>query len=194
LKENVGSQDQIATSYGGFNYINFKKEGFEVKKSLIKKSFLEELQNRLVLIYSNYSRKADNIESSKIKNIKKNFSNYNFLSEITLEAKKIFETNNSNFISELAILLNESWKVKKNLSKQVSNSKLDEIYNYGIKNGAIAGKLLGAGSGGFFLFLASSKSEKNRLINSFKKNIHVNFNFENLGTNIILNKEDHYDI
>jgi D-glycero-alpha-D-manno-heptose-7-phosphate kinase len=194
LKENVGSQDQIATSYGGFNYINFKKEGFEVKKSLIKKSFLDELQSRLVLIYSNYSRKADNIEGSKIKNIKKNFSNYNFLSEITLEAKKIFETNNSNFISELAILLNESWKVKKNLSKQVSNSKLDEIYNYGIKNGAIAGKLLGAGSGGFFLFLASSESEKNRLINSFKKNIHVNFNFENLGTNIILNKEDHYDI
>jgi len=194
LKENVGSQDQIATSYGGFNYINFKKEGFEVKKSLIKKSFLEELQSRLVLIYSNYSRKADKIESSKIKSIKKNFSNYNFLSEITLEAKKIFETNNSNFISELAILLNESWKVKKNLSKQVSNSKLDEIYNYGIKNGAIAGKLLGAGSGGFFLFLTGSKSEKNRLINSFNKNIHVNFNFENLGTSIILNKEDNYDI
>lgn len=194
LKENVGSQDQIATSYGGFNYINFKKKGFEVKKLLIKKSFLDELQSRLVLIYSNYSRKADNIEGSKIKNIKKNFRNYNFLSEITLEAKKIFETNNSNFISELAILLNESWKVKKNLSKQVSNSKLDEIYNYGIKNGAIAGKLLGAGSGGFFLFLAGSESEKNKLINSFKKNIYVNFNFENLGTNIILNKEDHYDI
>jgi D-glycero-alpha-D-manno-heptose-7-phosphate kinase len=194
LKENVGSQDQISTSYGGFNYINFKKEGFEVEKLLIKKSFLEELQSRLVLIYSNYSRKADKIESHKIKNIKKNFNYYNLLSEITLEAKKIFETKNSNFISELGILLNESWKVKKNLSKQVSNSKLDEIYNYGIKNGAIAGKLLGAGSGGFFLFLAGSKSEKNRLINSFKKNIHVNFNFENLGTNIILNKEDHYDI
>jgi D-glycero-alpha-D-manno-heptose-7-phosphate kinase len=194
LKENVGSQDQIATSYGGFNCIHFKKQGFEVKKMLIKKSFLEELQSRLVLIYSNYTRKANNIEISKIKNIKKNYSNYNLLLEITLEAKKIFETNNNNFISELAILLNESWKVKKNLSKHVSNSKLDEIYNYGIKNGAIAGKLLGAGAGGFFLFLTGSKSEKNRLIKSFNKNIHINFNFENLGTNIILNKKNYYDI
>jgi D-glycero-alpha-D-manno-heptose-7-phosphate kinase len=90
--------------------------------------------------------------------------------------------------------LNESWKVKKNRSKHVSNSKLDEIYNYGIKNGAIAGKLLGAGAGGFFLFLTGSKSEKNRLIKSFNKNIHINFNFENLGTNIILNKKNYYDI
>jgi D-glycero-alpha-D-manno-heptose-7-phosphate kinase len=197
LKENVGSQDQIATSYGGFNYIHFKKEGFTVVKSLIKKSFLEELQSRLVLVYSNYTREADNIEASKIKNIKKNFGSYNLLSEISLEAKKIFESNNSNFIPELANLLNESWKVKKNLSKHVSNSKLDEIYDYGIKNGAIAGKLLGAGSGGFFLFLASSKSEKNKLIKNFQKNIHINFNFENLGTNIIINKEDeknYYDI
>jgi D-glycero-alpha-D-manno-heptose-7-phosphate kinase len=197
LKENVGSQDQIATSYGGFNYINFKKQGFEVTKSLAKKSTLEELQSRLVLIYSNYTRKSDNIESSKIKNLKKNTSNYSSLLEISLEAKKIFESNNNNFISELAILLNESWKIKKKLSKQVSNNKLDEIYNYGIKNGAIAGKLLGAGSGGFFLFLTRSKAEKNKLINSFKKNIHVNFNFENLGTSIILNnenKDDYYEI
>jgi D-glycero-alpha-D-manno-heptose-7-phosphate kinase len=95
---------------------------------------------------------------------------------------------------ETARLLNETWDVKKRLDKSVSNSTVDNLYEFGMKNGAIAGKLLGAGSGGFFLFLSKSFKEKKRLINSFKRNMHVNFRFEDLGTRIILDKKDYYDV
>lgn len=78
------------------------------------------------------------------------------------------------------------------LDKSVSNSTVDNLYEFGIKNGAVAGKLLGAGSGGFFISIKIFSKKK--LINSFKRNMHVDFKFEDLGTRIILDKKDYYDV
>jgi len=194
LKENVGSQDQIATAFGGFNFISFKRNKFSVNKIKMDSSILNELQNRLVLIYINSSRKADIIEKKKMQSLEKNVAYYDRLLEIAHEAKNVFSSNSNKILFETGRLLNETWHVKKKLDKSVSNSTVENLYEFGIKNGAVAGKLLGAGSGGFFLFLSKSFQEKRKLINSFKRNMHVDFKFEDLGTRIILNKKDYYDV
>jgi D-glycero-alpha-D-manno-heptose-7-phosphate kinase len=129
-----------------------------------------------------------------MQSLEKNVAYYDRLLEIAHEAKNVFSSNSNKILFETGRLLNETWHVKKKLDKSVSNSTVDNLYEFGIKNGAVAGKLLGAGSGGFFLFLSKSFQEKRKLINSFKRNMHVDFKFEDLGTRIILNKKDYYDV
>ena len=85
-------------------------------------------------------------------------------------------------------LLNQSWKVKRDLSNAVSNNKIDELYHFGIKNGALGGKLLGAGGAGFFLFYVPT-NHQSKFIKSLKKNIVVPFKFEKEGSKIIFNDE-----
>ena len=93
-----------------------------------------------------------------------------------------------NFINDFSFLLNENWKIKKKLSLNVSNERINNIYEFALKNGANAGKILGAGGGGFILFFSKDISEKIRLIKSLKKLTNVNFNFEDTGTKIIYKK------
>ena len=81
--------------------------------------------------------------------------------------------------------MNEGWEYKRRLSKFVSNSKIDQLYRYGLKNGAIGGKLLGAGGGGYVLFLCANSREQKKLIKSFNKNVYFKFRIDNQGSRII---------
>jgi D-glycero-alpha-D-manno-heptose-7-phosphate kinase len=180
LRESVGSQDQAACIMGGFNFIKFSKDNIQFEnlyKSNSKK--LNNLRQHLSLFFIGFHRNAKKIEEDKIKKISKNISLYRDLIDLTIEGRKLIKSlNPKNFLKEFAMLLNYQWNIKKRLSEQVSNTFIDNFYNYGLKNGATAGKILGAGSGGFFLFLSDTKKNKVKLINKLKKNYCIDFNYD----------------
>ena len=186
MKENVGWQDQIAASYGGFNNIVFKGNTYKVNKIKCKKSFQDNLNKKLFLLYTGKSRTAEKITRSytnKLKNIKKQniYKILNFVSE----AKKIIKNNNTD---DFGYLLNETWHQKRELSKIVSNNKIDELYTKGKNNGALGGKLLGAGGGGFLLFYVNTKN-KEKFLNAFKKKVIVPIQLSEKGSEIIFNEK-----
>lgn len=183
LKENVGSQDQVAAAYGGFNRIDFYKNNFKIKKIKSSKN-LKILEKNLMLIYTNINRTADNVAGTYVKKLKNEKKNY--IDELIChanEAEKILEKGN---IDDFGKLLHSSWILKKKLSKSISNNKIDELYDFAIKNGAYGGKILGAGAGGFLLFYIKNKDKK-KLLKKNKKIIEVPFEFSNKGSEIIFN-------
>ena len=146
LNEAVGSQDQIAATYGGFNKIIFKKGGgFIVKPLLVKKRTLEDLNNNLILVYTGLRRTAHDIAKGYINKLNK--SKKNNILEISNFVNESIDCLKNDRLDDFGYLMHKSWLAKKLLSPAISNNKIDEIYNTAIKNGAIGGKLLGAGGG-----------------------------------------------
>ena len=191
LKENVGSQDHYACTFGGFNSIQFyKKHKAKVTPLNVKEEKLNYLKKMSTLVFTGFPRSADEIEKSKLKKFNTNRFYLNDIAEITKEAKKVFLSKRSNneTLSEISKLLNETWIIKKKLSKMVSSKKIDQIFEHAFKNGASSGKLLGAGGGGFCLFLSKNMKEKKKLIKSLKQHSIVDYNFEKLGSQILYNK------
>ncbi len=185
LNEVVGSQDQIAATYGGFNKIIFKKNGtFSIKQLSIKNKTIRKLNSNLLLVYTGYKRTAHHIAKSyvnKLQSSKKEYilkiSNYVKSAEIALKKGQL-----DNF----GKLLNDAWQEKKKLSTSITNSNIDKIYNKAIKNGALGGKLLGAGGGGFFIFYVPRHKQK-KFIKNFKNLITIPFKFTNEGSKILFN-------
>ena len=189
IKENVGSQDQTIASYGGLNKINFSKnKKITVNKILMKDSSFKKFNESLVLFFTGFSRNSSDVTKYYLKNIKNNESKLLEISQITNEAFNIFQSKEID-IEKIGFYLNESWKLKRNLSSKVSNELIDNIYQNGINNGAYGGKLLGAGSGGFICFLVEP-SEKKKFISRFKNLLHIPVNLENSGSKIIYNNEN----
>lgn len=188
IKENVGSQDQIIASYGGLNKISFSKKKITIKKILMKDSSFKEFNDSLVLFFTGFSRNSSDITKYYLKNMKNNKSKLLEISQITNEAFNIFQSKKIN-IEKIGFYLNESWKLKRNLSSKVTNELIDKMYQNGIDNGAYGGKLLGAGSGGFICFLVDP-SEKKKFISRFKNILHIPINLENSGSKIIYNNEN----
>ena len=187
LKEVVGSQDQIATAYGGFNSIKFFKSGkYKVDKLNISSNSLKKLNSRLILLYTGNQRRAHDIASSYVFKLNKSKRKQmqNILDYVSQAKKFILNTQYDDFGN----LLHESWIKKKELSKNISSDFIDEIYRKAQKNGALGGKILGAGGGGFFLFYVRQKN-----IVNFKKNFKefpiIPFQFENNGSEIIFNDQ-----
>ena len=185
LKETVGSQDQIAAAYGGFNRINFYRDGtFSVEPILIKPGRLKLLEKNLLLFFTGFSRYASDIAKEQEKNIG---TNKNQLSKIRLlvdDAETILNNSNKN-LNDFGSLLHESWLIKRSLSSSISNSNIDSIYSKAIKAGAIGGKILGAGGGGFILFYVPIKNQLS-VKNSLKELIEVPFKFESSGSKVVL--------
>ncbi len=185
LKETVGSQDQIAAAYGGFNKISFKTNGsFLVEPMSIKKNVIKNLNKNLILLYTGYKRTAHNIAKTYVNKLEKDKRDSileisSFVDEATVSLKK-------NDLKSFGKLLHESWLLKKNLSKSITNYKINEIYDDALRHGALGGKLLGAGGGGFFLFYVPYKYQK-QFIKYFNKLINVPFKFSSKGSEIMLN-------
>jgi D-glycero-alpha-D-manno-heptose-7-phosphate kinase len=183
LKENVGSQDQIAAAYGGFNIIYFKKKkNFIVEPIKISVERKNLLNNHLMLFFTGFSRIASTIAKNQIENIKNNREQLLKMRSMVEDAKNILLSKKN--ICEFGDMLNIAWNLKKSLSNQISNCEIDSIYNLALKSGAIGGKLLGAGGGGFMLlFVEPDKQEKVKKV--LKEFIHVPFKFEKNGSQII---------
>ncbi len=190
LQETVGSQDQIAATYGGFNEIIFKRNGEYIVNPLIENNNdLKKLESNLILVFTGVrerSKTANHIAKtyvSKLDNKRKNIEEIMKHAEI---AKILLK--NLQF-DDFGQLLNETWKLKRELSSSVSTSKLDHVYQLGIKSGALGGKLLGAGGAGFFLFYLPYDKKK-QFINSFKQFTCIQFKFEQEGSKIIFNEKN----
>ncbi len=187
MKENVGSQDQVWASYGGFNEITFDSTGFKVKKINISDRKMKKLSNNLIMFFTGKSRFSGKIEKDKISSMEKKINFYHEIKKYTSLSKKIFTNQNKN-LNDLGYLLNEYWYIKKKLSKKITDTNIDNIYNEAIDLGALGGKVLGAGGGGFILFYANSNVQK-KLIKKFYKLTPVKFDFSNRGSEIIFNNE-----
>ena len=139
LKENIGCQDQVISSFGGLNYINFEKNrNILVEKIFLDNSALENFQESLLLVFTNLQRNANTIAKKQIKNIQNNKSDkyLNEMSQLTDYAKnEIFSKKNIN-LKDLGSALNEQWQIKKKLANNITNNEINDIYNCGLKNGA----------------------------------------------------------
>ena len=187
LKEVVGSQDQIATAYGGFNSIKFFKSGiYKVEKLKIDLNSKNNLNERLILLYTGNQRRAHDIAGSYVHKLNKSKKSqmYEILGFVNKAKKYLINSQ----LDDFGNLLHESWIKKKELSKSISSEFIDAIYKKAIKNGAIGGKILGAGGGGFFIFYVEKNSIK-KFKQSFKNFPIIPFKFEQRGSEIIFNDQ-----
>jgi len=183
LKECVGSQDQVACSYGGFNLIKFRQDNSFKIISLDKHYlFKKKLNENLVLLFTGKQRTAERIAQrfvKKINSAKKQEIN-DILSLVKIAKDLVHKADHYSF----GQLLDDGWNIKKKLDKSITNSFLDDIYNKAKNNGAIGGKILGAGAGGFFLFYVPEDIKKH-FLKKMNFLTQVPFLFENKGSQII---------
>ena len=177
-KKPIGLQDHYAAAYGGFNSITFNQnKTVNVKKINISEKRLKTFKKHLIMFYSGINRKADKI-LGKIKKEKNENTHYEKLSILAKNFE--YELTKGNLLN-LGHILNENWMLKKNLHKSVSNINLDNIYDRAISAGAMGGKLLGAGGGGYFLFFVKPEKQKDvkKKLSKFQC---IDFDFSNEGS------------
>ena len=179
-KKPIGMQDQYSTAFGGLNKIEFFKDKIvKVSKININIDELKLFQKNLMLFYTGIERRADKI-LHKIKKKGSQFVNHDQLHDLATNFEN--ELKNGNMIN-LGKILHESWLLKRGLDKSVSSLNLDQIYNTAINAGALGGKILGAGGGGFFLFIANPRDHKN-IKNRLKKLKFINFELTENGSKV----------
>lgn len=189
VKEAVGSQDQISAAYGGFNRINFHTNGeLEVKQVIAPADRLAALQQNCALFFTGFSRTASEIAKEQIKVTPQRKRELEAMGQMVDEAEAIVSNPNRS-LDEFGHLLHESWQIKRTLTQNITNNSLDEIYEAGRSAGALGGKLLGAGGGGFMLFFVAPERRK-ELRMRLKNLLCVPFSFSNRGSQVIVNEPD----
>jgi D-glycero-alpha-D-manno-heptose-7-phosphate kinase len=185
IGENVGSQDQVSAAYGGFNRIEFhRNDTFDVSPVILPGYRREELRDHLMLCFTGVSRIASEVAKSKIDNLKSREKELKLMRAMVDEGLSILQNPNES-IDSFGKLLDTSWQYKRSLSDRVSTPEIDTIYQAAVEAGAIGGKILGAGGGGFLLLFA--KPERHAAIRECLKSlVHVPFNFENSGSRVVL--------
>lgn len=183
IRENVGSQDQSAASFGGLNRIDFGGlNELVVNPIVLEKNYEMRLQENLLLVFTGLSRKASVVAKEQISKINQNKKKYQKMYEIVNEAEEILRNKkNLDYFGEL---LRHQWQIKKSLTSNITNDKIDNMFKIAEKNGAIGGKLLGAGSGGFVVFYAKKKYHQ-KILTNLKEYLHVPFRFDYTGSQII---------
>ena len=184
IKENVGSQDQLAASFGGLNKFSFNKDGsFAVEPIILTDDRLDALQKHLMLVFTGMARTASEIAAEQIKNTHEKEKELRAMHLMVDEAVKILKSPTGR-LTDFGKLLHETWMLKRGLSSKITNNEVDSIYSAAREAGAIGGKLLGAGSGGFMLLFVPPEHQP-AVREKLKKYIIVPFKFENEGTKII---------
>jgi D-glycero-alpha-D-manno-heptose-7-phosphate kinase len=185
IGENVGSQDQVSAAFGGFNRIEFhRNDSFDVSPVIFPAYRREELCDHLMLCFTGFSRIASEVAKSKIDNLKSREKELKLMRAMVDEGISILQ-NTYESIDSFGKLLHESWQYKRSLSDRVSTPEIDTIYQAAIAAGAVGGKILGAGGGGFLLIFA--KPERHAAIRDcLNKLIHVPFDFEDSGSRVVL--------
>ncbi len=185
IGETVGSQDQVSAAFGGFNHIEFNRDGsFSVSPMMLKPHRLKELGSHLMLFFTGVSRIASEVAKSQIENISKREGELTALRQMVKDATAILY-NEAESVESFGKLMHQSWQLKRSLSSQVSNAYIDATYQAAIDAGAIGGKLLGAGGGGFLLVFARPEVQP-AIRESLKKLVYVPFQFEDSGSRVVL--------
>lgn len=180
--ESGGVQDQIAASFGGFNRINFNNEGYSVNPVIISPDRKNMLNRNLMLFFTGFSRLSSDIQVDAEKSLKKKQGQLLEMLQLVDESEKILTSQND--LDEFGRLLDYTWKLKRGITTRVSTNSIDSFYEKAMQAGALGGKLLGAGGGGFLLFYV--KQEKQEAVKKVLENLlYVPFKFENAGTRVI---------
>ena len=181
-KESGGVQDQIAASFGGLNRINFNADGYEVNPVIISPDRKAQLNRNLMLFFTGFSRFSSDIQKTTQKDMADKERQLLEMLSLVDEAEKVLTTKTD--LNEFGRLLDYTWKLKRGISSGISTDSIDGLYAKGIEAGALGGKLLGAGGGGFLLFYVE-EDKREAVAKAMKDLLYVPFQFENSGTRVI---------
>jgi len=185
IKESVGAQDQVAVAFGGLNKIEFGgDDGFYVHPITIPREKIELLQSHLMLFFTGLSRNASDIAEEQIKKTPALKSQLQGMQGMVDKAVDILNSDSCD-IRDFGRLLHESWQIKRSLTHMISTNEIDEIYETACRAGALGGKLLGAGGGGFILVFAEPHLQP-KVKEKLSKSLYVPFSFEKLGSQVIM--------
>lgn len=183
LKEHGGWQDQIAAAYGGLNRIDFADNQFKVTPMIIHPDRKKMLNDSLMMFYTGVSRFSSEIQKDTMSNQQDKLAQLKEMLSLVEDAQKILVDKQSD-MRDFGRLLDHTWKLKRGTGNKVSNNSIDELYARGIKAGALGGKLLGAGGGGFLLFYVEP-DKKETVMKELDELMHVPFRFEDEGTSVV---------
>lgn len=192
IKENVGSQDQTAAAFGGFNKIEFGgPRKIWVQPVTIDQNKRDFLQNHFVLYFTGYPRNASEIAAEQIKKTPEKTRELKAMMDMVEDAINVLNGRQEGY-ADFGKLLHDSWMLKRSLTPHISNPDIDEIYNMAREAGALGGKLLGAGGGGFMLFFVKPELRQ-KVKEKLSKLLYVPFSFHDLGSQIVYYApEDNY--
>ncbi len=182
MHENVGSQDQAAAAFGGFNKIVFKPDhSIEIRPLELSQQMLSKLRNHLLLFFTGLSRSASEVAGEQIKNTPQKEKELATMLAMVDQGAAFLQQGK---LDDFGALLHESWQLKRGLTSLIANPHIDDIYEKARNAGVIGGKLLGAGGGGFMLFYAHPEDHK-KIREALKDILYVPFHFESEGSKII---------
>ena len=185
IKENVGSQDQVSAAYGGFNKIEFRQDGaIDVNPVILRPERRESLESHLMMFFTGISRYSSDVAKTKIDNLNLRKTELRMMRALVDEGLSILGRETDD-LDDFGRLLNENWQYKRKLSDKVTTPEIDQIYEAAMSAGALGGKLLGAGGGGFLMFFA--RPEQHAAIRE-KLNglIYVPIKFDTSGSKIVM--------
>lgn len=187
----IGKQDQYAAAFGGLNFISFHKDDtVSVEPVVTKSETLKRLQDNLVMFYTGLTHDANKILIQQKCNLNASASKDNLIQMCGL-ARQMKVALENNELSDFGYILNEGWRRKKELSGNISNSRINEWYNIALNNGALGGKLLGAGGGGFLLFYCpKDRQQKLEEVLGLEK---FDFSFDHDGSSVVYIGDKYWD-
>lgn len=185
IREHVGSQDQVWAAHGGMNRIDFHRDGsIDVAPLIVAPERKTQLVGSLMLVFTGLSRYADQVAAKKIANLDKRQAHIHKMVAMVDEATAILGSE-TRPLADLGRLLHESWRLKRELSDAVTTPEIDDLYAAARDAGAIGGKLLGAGGGGFLLFYVEPENQA-KVKERLKSLTHVKFGIDTAGSRIVV--------
>lgn len=186
-----GWQDQIAVSFGGLNRIDFGPEGYVVSPIIISPQRKRLLNQRLLMFFTGFSRFSSDIQRINVTNAEDRLKKLQMMYSLVDEAEKVL-TDSSIDLDEFGRLMDVTWKLKRQTGEAISTDNIDALYQKGVEAGAVGGKLLGAGGGGFLLFYVPEDRQES-VLSAMSDLLYIPFEFENEGTKIIYYSPESYD-
>lgn len=184
IKESVGSQDQTIAAFGGLNRIEFGGvHDVIVRPIILHPSKLEQLEQHIMLFFTGFARTASEVAEEQIQQIPTKKNSLCHMMELVDEATSLLQCKEER-LEEFGQLLHEQWLIKRDMSSKISNGHLDDIYQVGLRAGALGGKLLGAGGGGFMMFFVQPERQK-EVKEALRHLLYVPSRFDHLGSQII---------
>lgn len=186
-----GWQDQIAASFGGMNRIDFSNKGYHVNPIIINPERKERLNDNLMLFFTGFTRFSADIQSGVASLMSEKHKQLMKMLDLVDEAQCILEDSNKD-LDDFGRLLDTTWRLKREVGSKITSGSIDELYERGLKAGALGGKLLGAGGGGFLLFYVQPDKQQS-VREEFSDLMEVPFKFENSGARVIYYTPEAFD-
>lgn len=189
-REFGGWQDQIAASYGGLNRIDFREDTFSIRPIIMPIEKKQELNANLMMFFTGFTRFSSEMQEKN--NITNRVSELKEMMALVDEAENAL-SDKAQPLCAFGKLLHETWELKRNTGAHISTSSIDDLYAKGIAAGAIGGKLLGAGGGGFLLFYVEPDA-RNSVMRAMRDLLYIPFEFENEGTSVVYYDPEEFDV